>query len=215
MLKNVLFIVCLSIIYAPIFSQNPPQNAGFKVGLGGAGVSFNGNHEEYSSQVSFLAGFYKDWPINQDQTWFFNVESWFNYAQVGLSNGNSLNNYNLIIPFGFKYSKNQKASFSFGLAPTYTFASSKSNDVGSYSLPRYGTNNQNGLVKTEFITSPVTVQFRLGGNFAFNETYGFGVEFLKYFSGRTYYNYNSFGGLNEIDLNNATIVICLTKKLRN
>jgi hypothetical protein len=202
----------LSIIWAKASSQDNFNHLNFKLGLGSAGVSVSG-YADYSAGVSFLAGLSKNYPIGSKGVWFINGEANFNYASVVLNNDNIIENYNLLLPIGIKYSKNQKSSFCLGLVPTYSFASRRGN-YGDffYNLPDFETNSQGVLNKSKFITSPFTVQFRLGVDFKLNESTLLGAEFMKYLGGRTYFNktYNSY---ESFDLNYGTIILCITKRI--
>ena len=211
MIKSLYALMIVCVVYNSSYSQENGKNMGLKVGLGGSGISISEN-SVYSPGTSFMIGGYRDWPINKENSWYFNCESWFNIAPVELPSEKLLINYNLILPFGLKYNSGKDFSISFGLAPTFTFATQAKSEINYYNLPNYHLNSQNILFKNEFITSPVTVQFRLGGHFSLNETLMLGIEFMKYFGGKTYYN-TTYSSFDKIELNYSTLMFCLIKKL--
>ncbi len=212
-MKKILIVtIFLSIICTSISGQDNFSNLSFKFGFGSAGVNLS-EYAEYSGGFSFLAGLSKNYPIGSKGLWFINSEASFNFASTVLSNDNTIENYNLLLPIGIKYSKNKKSSFCLGLVPTYTFASRRGN-YGDffYNLPDYETNSQGVLNKSEFITLPVTLQFRFGIDLKLNESLYLGAEVMKYLGGRTYFKktYNSY---ESFELNYGTIILCVTKRI--
>lgn len=201
----------LSIIYFTATSQDNFNNLSFKLGIGSAGVSFS-EYVEYSGGFSLLAGLSKNYSIGSKGAWFINSEASFNYASTVLSNDNTIENYNLLLPIGIKYSKNKKSSFCLGLVPTYTFASRRGNYGDFYSLPNYETNSNGVLNKSEFITSPFNIQFRFGVDVKLNETLYLGAEVMKYLGGRSYFK-KTFNSYDSFDLNYGTIILCVTKRI--
>lgn len=208
------FSLTLALVLSLIFTVNGQENfnhLSFKLGIGGAGIS-SSEFDEFSSGFSLLAGVSKNWPLGKKGIWYLNTEASFNYASAILSNESTLINYNFLTPIGIKYSKNQKFSFVLGLVPTFTFASRISNDGILNNIPNYELNSQNTLIKTDFITSPVTMQFRLGADLALNETTYLSAEIMQYFGGRTFYT-KTFNTFDYYELNYATFLLCVTKRI--
>jgi hypothetical protein len=208
------FSLTLALLLSLVFAVNGQENfnhLSFKLGIGGAGISTS-EFDEYSSGFSMLAGVSKNWPIGKKGIWYFNTEASINYASAILSNESKIINYNFLMPIGIKYNKNQKLSLVFGLVPTFTFASRISSDGFLDNIPGYDLNNQNTLSRTDFITSPITMQFRLGADLALNETTYLGAEIMQYFGGRAYYT-KTFNSFDYYELNYASFLLCLTKRI--